>query len=111
MALVGAMSVAAGTGRLLLAGHHGACALYLIAAWAVVRGVVEIVAAIRLRKQIRTSGCSRSAGILSIVFGALVAPYPGAGALSVVWVIGLFAIAFGVTTVALAFRLRACSGN
>lgn len=106
MALVGAVSVAAGLVAFFWPGITALALLYLIAAWAIVRGVAEIVAAIRLRKQIQNEWMLAVGGILSIVFGALVALYPGAGALSVVWVIGLFAIAFGVTAVALSFRLR-----
>ena len=107
MALVGAVSVVAGLIAFFRPGITALALLYLIAAWAVVRGIAEIVAAISLRKQITNEWMLAVAGILSIVFGALVAAYPGAGALSVVWVIGLFSIAFGVTAVGLALRLRA----
>ncbi len=106
MALVGAVSVAAGLVAFFWPGITALALLYLIAAWAIVRGVAEIVAAIALRKQITNEWMLAVGGILSIVFGALVAAFPGAGALSVVWVIGLFSIAFGVVAVALSLRLR-----
>ena len=78
MALVGAVSVAAGLVAFFWPGITALALLYLIAAWAVVRGVVEIVAAISLRKQITNEWMLAVGGILSIVFGALVALYPSA---------------------------------
>ena len=80
--------------------------LVLIAAWAFLTGVFEIVAAIDLRKQIRHEFLLGLSGVLSILFGVLVALQPDAGALAVVWLIGVYALVFGVTLIALAFRVR-----
>ena len=80
--------------------------LILIAAWAIVTGVFEIAAAIRLRKVIRGELILGLAGVASIVFGILVLVFPGAGAVAVVWAIGIYAIVFGVLLVALGLRLR-----
>ena len=78
----------------------------LIAAWAIVTGVFEIIAAIDLRKQIRHEWLLGLSGVLSIVFGILVALQPDAGALAVVWLLGAYALLFGVTLIGLAFRVR-----
>jgi uncharacterized membrane protein HdeD (DUF308 family) len=45
-------------------------------------------------------------GLLSILFGILLFVFPGAGAVSVVWMIGVYAIVFGISEIIFAFRLR-----
>ena len=82
-------------------------ALYsIIAAWAVITGILEIVAAIRLRKEIQNEWLLILGGIASIVFGVLMIVYPLAGVLTVIWLIGAYAIVFGVMMLGLSFRLR-----
>jgi uncharacterized membrane protein HdeD (DUF308 family) len=46
-------------------------------------------------------------GLISVVFGASLILFPSAGLLSLVWLVGVWAIAFGVSSLGLAFRLRA----
>jgi uncharacterized membrane protein HdeD (DUF308 family) len=84
----------------------GITLLYLIAWWAIVTGVLEIVAAVQLRKQIDDEWWLIVAGALSILFGVLLLINPGSGALAVLWIIGFYAILFGVSMVLLSFRLR-----
>ncbi|WP_315789299.1 HdeD family acid-resistance protein [Fischerella sp. JS2] len=80
--------------------------LYFIAAWAIVTGILEIIAAIQLRKEIENEWLLAIAGIASILFGILVAIRPGAGALAILWVIAAYAIIFGVMLLILGLRLR-----
>jgi uncharacterized membrane protein HdeD (DUF308 family) len=80
--------------------------LYVIAAWAFLSGISELMAAISLRRTIDNEWFMALAGIASIVFGVLVAIFPGAGAVALVWTIGIYAIFFGVMLVALGVRLR-----
>ena len=80
--------------------------LYFIAAWAVVTGVLEVVAAVRRRRVISNEWLLILSGALSVLFGLVLMLMPVAGALAVVWLIGVYAIAFGLLLVALALRLR-----
>lgn len=81
--------------------------LYLIAAWALVTGVFELVAAFQLRRELPGEWWWVLAGACSIVFGLLLMWHPGVGALAVLWLIGTYAIAFGIFMLGLAWRLRA----
>jgi uncharacterized membrane protein HdeD (DUF308 family) len=104
--LEGIVSIIAGLVAFFMPGLTALALLYLIAAWAVVTGALEIAAAIRLRRQIRGEWLLALAGILSIVFGVLLFLFPGPSALAVVLWIGAYAIAFGVLLIVLGLRLR-----
>jgi uncharacterized membrane protein HdeD (DUF308 family) len=80
--------------------------LLLISAWSIVTGVIEVILAIRLREQMTGELWLAIGGILSIVFGVLLFLFPTAGALTIVWIIGAFAIMFGIALIALGWRLR-----
>jgi uncharacterized membrane protein HdeD (DUF308 family) len=80
--------------------------LYVIAAWAIVVGIYEVMAAIALRKAIGNEWLLALAGIASIAFGVLAAIYPGDGAVALVWTIGVYAIVFGILMIAYGFRLH-----
>jgi uncharacterized membrane protein HdeD (DUF308 family) len=106
LVLEGLTGIAAGALTLIWPAISALALLYLIAAWALVSGVLEVVAAIRLRKVIRGEWMLALAGIASIAFGVLLALFPGPGALALVLWIGAFALVFGVLLIALAVRLR-----
>lgn len=106
LVLWGLVSVAAGLIAFFMPGLTALTLLFVIAAWAIVTGIVQVVAAIRLRREIEGEWLLGLAGVLSIVFGILVMAYPGAGALAVVLWIGAYAVVFGALLVALGLRLR-----
>ena len=80
--------------------------VYVIGAWAIVTGVLEITGAIRLRKVITNEWLMGFSGVISIVFGAVVLAQPGTGALALVFLFGYYAILAGISQIALGFRLR-----
>ncbi len=80
--------------------------LYIIAFWAIVIGLMEIMVALRLRKEIQGEFFLVLGGLLSILFGIFAVGRPGAGALAVTWMIGGYAIVFGVLLIGLGFRLK-----
>jgi len=102
----GIVGVTAGLMTFAVPGITALALLFLIAAWAIVRGIFDILAAIRLRHAIEGEWLLALVGALSVSFGVLMMLSPGAGALAVIWWIGAFAIAQGVTLVALSFRVR-----
>lgn len=104
--LEGLAGIAAGVLALVFPIFAAEVLVYLIAAWAIVTGVFEIVAAVRLREQIRGEFWLGLAGVASILYGAILFLFPRAGALAIVWLIGGFAIAFGAFLLVLGWRLR-----
>jgi uncharacterized membrane protein HdeD (DUF308 family) len=80
--------------------------LIVIAAWAILTGGMEVIAAIRLREVIKDEWALIFAGALSVVFGVVLLLQPGAGILAIVWLIGLYAVIFGLALLVLAWRLR-----
>jgi uncharacterized membrane protein HdeD (DUF308 family) len=68
--------------------------------------VFQIVGAIRLRKEIADEWLLIGSGALSVLFGALILMFPGAGALGLAFAIGLFAVLYGILLVGFALRLR-----
>jgi uncharacterized membrane protein HdeD (DUF308 family) len=80
--------------------------VFVIGAWAVVTGIFQIVAAVRLRKYIAGEWLLILGGIASVLFGVLITIAPLAGALVIALWVGAYTLVFGVLLIALAFRLR-----
>lgn len=104
--LEGVVSLAAGVVALLWPGLSALALLFWIAAWAIVTGVLELGAAIRLRRLIQGEWLLALSGVLSVVFGVLVVVSPGAGALAVLFWIAVYALAFGALLITLGMRVR-----
>ena len=109
--VVGILGIAAGVVTFLWPGMTALVLLLFIASWAVLMGIFEIAAAIRLRKHIENEWLLALSGLVSIIFGVLLFVQPGAGALAVIWLIGSFAIFFGILLIALGIRLKGVAGR
>lgn len=103
----GAISVIAGVVALVLPGVTALAILFVIAFWSIVNGVAVAMQAFMMRRQGAPSwGWALAGGVLSVVFGILLVIQPGAGLLTLLWLVGSFAVVFGVIVVGWAFRLR-----
>jgi uncharacterized membrane protein HdeD (DUF308 family) len=80
--------------------------LYLVAIWAIAIGIFQIAAAIEFRREIHGEFWMGLGGVVSIVFGALLVAFPGAGLVSLVWLVGIWASVFGISSLGLAYRLH-----
>jgi|SRR3954469_10388400 len=79
---------------------------YLIATWAIITGIFEIVGALRMRKDMKHAWLYRLAGVLSILFGIQFIGLPLAGASAVTWLLGVYGLLFGAVLLGLGFNLR-----
>ena len=104
--LEGIVGIVAGVFALVFPIPAAGALVFIIAAWAIVSGIFQVVAAIRLREQIQGEFWLGLAGVGSILFGVVLYLFPAAGALSLVWLIGGFAIVLGAFLLVLGWRLR-----
>ena len=104
--LVGLLGVAVGIYAFASPLMTAMALLYVIAFWAIVRGILEIVSAIQVRKEIDNEWMLIIGGLFSILAGAILVISPGAGAMAMIWVIGAYALIFGVVMALLAFRVK-----
>jgi uncharacterized membrane protein HdeD (DUF308 family) len=102
----GLLSIAIGVLAVLWPASTALAFVWLIGAWAVLSGALEIASAIRLRKVIEREWVLGIAGALSIAFGLLMFYRPLAGGVAVVWWLGAYALVSGVMMIVLGFRLR-----
>ena len=102
----GLIGVGVGILTLVAPGVTAIALLFYVAAWAIATGVLEIVAAIRLRKEMRGEWLLILGGLASVALGVLLMARPAAGVLTLVWLIALYAVIFGGLLVILAFNVR-----
>ena len=105
-ALEGLLSIAVGIIAFVFTTATAFALLMLASAWSIVTGLFRIAAAIRLRREIEGEWLLILNGVLSVAFGVVIALWPAAGLVTLVWVVGFYAIVFGVILIALGFRLR-----
>lgn len=104
--VIGLLGIGAGVITFLWPDLTALTLIFIIGGWAIAVGVFQIFAAVRFRKYIRGEWLHALSGILAVVFGIAVVLQPGAGAIALAWIIGSFAILFGVMLIGVAFGLR-----
>ena len=102
----GVLGIVAGVVTFAWPGLTALSLLYLVAFWAIATGTFQVIAAIALRRELDNEFWMALGGVASIVFGALLVASPGAGLVSLVWLVGLWAVVFGVSSLGLAYRLH-----
>jgi uncharacterized membrane protein HdeD (DUF308 family) len=106
LVIVGLLGIAAGIATFAMPGITAIVLILFMGGWALAHGILEIIGAIRLRKEIDNEWMLILSGGVSVLFGLIVLIAPGAGALGLVWAIAAYSIVFGISFVALSLRLR-----
>ncbi|MGX8272207.1 HdeD family acid-resistance protein [Brevundimonas diminuta] len=106
LALGGVVSILAAVVAFAWPGLTALVLVYLIGFWSILRGVLEIIGAIRLRNEIANEWTLGVAGALSVIFGLILVFMPGAGALGLLWLIAAWAVLFGLLLIWVAFKVR-----
>lgn len=103
----GIVSVIAGIIAFAWPGVTVLAILYVIAFWSIVNGATEIMESFAMRRRSSSAwGWMLAAGIVSVLFGIVLAIQPGAALVTLLWFVGAYSIAYGVIVLVLAFRLR-----
>jgi uncharacterized membrane protein HdeD (DUF308 family) len=104
--LMGVLGIIAGIATFVWPDVTAMSLLYLVALWAITMGIFQVIAAIQLRREIEGEFWMALGGIFSIAFGVLLVVNPSEGLISLVWLVGLWSVVFGVSNIALANKLR-----
>ncbi|RYD77380.1 MAG: HdeD family acid-resistance protein [Verrucomicrobiaceae bacterium] len=106
MLLVGCLAIGAGIVTVFWPGLTSLVLVVVIASWAIVRGIVEIGAAFRLRHEVHGEWMLALAGFLSILFGGILLARPGIGLLSIIWMMAAFAVTTGILLILFSLKLH-----
>jgi uncharacterized membrane protein HdeD (DUF308 family) len=106
VAVMGVLGIVVGIAAFVWPNITALTLLALAAFWAIFTGIFQVVAAIRLRREIDGELLMAIGGVLSIAFGVYLVVNPRDGLLSLVWLVGIWAVIFGITNLVLAFRIR-----
>jgi uncharacterized membrane protein HdeD (DUF308 family) len=102
----GVLGVLAGLITFFWPGMTALFLLFVISAWAIFTGLLKVVMAIFFRREVENAWLMGLSGVLSVLFGVVLAVLPGAGLLSLVWLIGIYALIVGVVLIVLGFSMR-----
>jgi uncharacterized membrane protein HdeD (DUF308 family) len=103
--LMGVAGIVFGIATWLWPGITALTLLYLVAGWSITVGILQIVAAAEFRREIDGELWMALGGAISIAFGILLVAFPSSGLVSLVWLVGIWAITSGTSSLALSIRL------
>lgn len=104
--VIGVLGIVVGVGTLAWPGLTALSLLYLVAFWAIVTGTFQVLAAVALRRELDGEFWMALGGVASIVFGAVLVAFPGEGLISLVWLVGIWSVVFGISSLSLGYRLH-----
>lgn len=107
LVFMGIVGIAAGIVSFVWPGLTALAVVFVVAAWAIITGVAEIAFALSWPETLAHPWLAGISGALSVVFGVLLAVWPRSGAITLTWLLGIYAIAYGVSLLYYAYRLRA----
>src|SRR6266496_3342001 len=107
----GILGILAGTVALAWPGITALAFLYLLAAWAILTGIMEVTAPLSFPMSGGRAVLTVLTGVVSIIFGILIASQPSSGLLAVVWLIGVYAFVFGVMYIVVYFQSRSLTAG
>ena len=107
----GILGILAGAIALAWPGITALAFIYLLAFWAILTGILALVAPLAFPVSGGRGVMSVLSGLLSVVFGILIAAQPSSGLLAVVWLIGVYAIVVGVTYIGVYFQSRSLAAS
>jgi uncharacterized membrane protein HdeD (DUF308 family) len=105
--IMGVLGIVAGIVTFLWPDLTAVSLLYIIAIWAIAMGTFQVIGAVVLRRALDNEVWMGLGGLASIAFGVLLIAFPSGGLLSLVWLVGIWSVVFGVSNLGLAYRLHA----
>jgi uncharacterized membrane protein HdeD (DUF308 family) len=105
LVLEGVLNILVGIVAFLMPGLTVVFFVTLMAVWSLITGIVMIVAAFKLNPAFGR-GWLIFSGIVSVLFGVALLIAPLVGAVVLTWWLGAYALAFGISLLVLAFKLR-----
>lgn len=106
VALMGVLGVIVGIASFVWPGLTALSLLYLVAFWSIVLGVIQVISAIQMRREIQGELWMALGGAIAVIFGLYLVILPGAGLLSLVWLVGIWAVVFGISCLMFGLGLR-----
>ncbi len=102
--LEGLIGIAVGVATFFYPTITAQALVYMVGLWAILTGIFEVIAGFEL--PFEKDWLLAVAGALSILFGVLMFVNPLSGGIAIVWLIGIYALVFGIALLVFGFRLR-----